>query len=105
MAARSFASWRRAKRGSDPCEEDAGRDSCAERLSAQQIVEGCRLDDETERFVCTVAEANKMSGRALMSLLKVSRTISDMDESEKVRAEHVAEALCFKLANGLGEVA
>ena len=38
-----------------------------------------------------------MSGRGLINTLKVSRTIADMEESDDVTCEHIAEALGLRM--------
>ena len=43
-----------------------------------------------------------MSGRALVSTLAVARTIADIGEREAVTVEHLAEALGFRLREGVG---
>lgn len=104
LCAQRFASWRRS------CKEDDGSGIerafsliAGKRLSSRQVIDACKLDDETRAFICEMADLSKMSGRALISLLKVGRTIADMEESIEVRTEHVAEALCFKVDDSARE--
>ena len=49
-----------------------------------------------------MADAHAMSGRALVSTLAVARTIADIGECEAVTVEHLAEALGFRLREGVG---
>ena len=37
----------------------------------------------------------KFSSRAIIKIVKLSRTIADFDESPEVRLEHLKETICF----------
>lgn len=62
------------------------------RMGIREIERYCRLDDETQRFVKTVFVRKQLSGRTYHKILKVARTIADMDESKDIRPKHIAEA-------------
>lgn len=85
MAARDFAQWRRAR------SPDGGRGDC---------VEG--LDDEPRRFMVAQAELHAMSGRAIARTLAVARTIADISESPRIECAHIAEAVNFRVRDGIG---
>ena len=55
-----------------------------------------------EGFVVTMAESNELSARALVSSLRVARTIADMDEAADVTVDHLAEAFGFRLNDCFG---
>jgi magnesium chelatase family protein len=65
--------------------------------SPAQVIASCALDNAAREFVESMAEAYSLSGRGLVSLLKVSRTIADLEQSTTVKDIHVAEALGFRL--------
>jgi magnesium chelatase family protein len=65
--------------------------------SPAQVIAACALDDAARGFVESMAEAYSLSGRGLVSLLKVSRTIANLEQSATVKDAHVAEALGFRL--------
>ncbi len=44
-------------------------------------------------------EQMKLSVRSYHRILKVSRTIADMEESEEIHAVHIAEALTYRVFN------
>ena len=50
----------------------------------------------------SMAQAYSMSGRAIMSCLGVARTIADIEESVSVKTEHLAEALGYRVREGIG---
>ncbi len=62
-------------------------------LSAAQINKYCRLGAAETRLMKTAFESLGMSGRAYHKVLKLARTIADLDGSENILAKHIAEAL------------
>ena len=55
------------------------------------------LSHEAERFLVNAASKMTISARTYFKLIKLSRTIADMEESESIEESHVAEALQYKL--------
>lgn len=41
-------------------------------------------------------ERFELSARAYHRIIKVARTIADMDGSEIIKAEHISEAICYR---------
>lgn len=71
-------------------------------LSPEEILKYCVLDGECKQAMEDAMERYGFSSRAVSSVLKVSRTIADMEESMKIKKEHVEEAIEFrKLCNSL----
>ena len=60
----------------------------------------CRLGTEEERFMNRAYDAFAMSPRGCNRTLKVARTIADLDASEEIKKEHIAEALGYRLQEG-----
>jgi magnesium chelatase family protein len=56
----------------------------------------CRLDDAGERTLEMAMRRLALSARAHDRILKVARTIADLDESEAVSAKHLAEAVQYR---------
>ena len=63
----------------------------------ETLVESCKLDTKDFEFFEDVATKNNMSGRGIMRVLKVARTIADIDTSERVSHEHLCEALTYRI--------
>jgi magnesium chelatase family protein len=56
----------------------------------------CRLDEAGERTLEMAMRRLALSARAHDRILKVARTIADLDESEAVSAKHLAEAVQYR---------
>jgi len=60
------------------------------------VEEFCRLDEAGRRLLENAMNRLQLSARAHDRILKVARTIADLDGSEHIRAEHVAEAISYR---------
>ncbi|MEK7212565.1 MAG: YifB family Mg chelatase-like AAA ATPase [Patescibacteria group bacterium] len=65
-------------------------------MSSRQTEELTNLTAEASRFIDTLDRAH-LSPRGYYRLLKTARTIADLEESEKVGPEHLAEAFSYRL--------
>lgn len=65
-------------------------------LSGTELLDACRLDLHTRQALERTARIQHLSGRGITRLLRVARTIADMDVKDRVLAEHVAEALGYR---------
>lgn len=84
LKGREFKKWRRKKHNIN-------------NSNLQSLVESCMLDDKDFNFFETVASNNHMSGRGIMRVLSVARTIADIDKSIKVNHDHLCEALNYRI--------
>ena len=66
------------------------------RMSAKQIKEFCQLDKEAENILKSAIVHLQLSARAYDKILKVARTIADLEGSESIHAQHIAEATQFR---------
>ena len=62
-------------------------------LPQQDVNYFCRLEKKEEKLMEKILKKMKLSARAYYRILKVSRTIADLDNSEKVQGIHIEEAL------------
>jgi magnesium chelatase family protein len=66
------------------------------RLAPRALRRACAMDAKGERVLRHASERLGLTARAFDRILRVSRTIADLAGSERVEAEHVAEALQFR---------
>ncbi len=69
---------------------------CNAQLTNRDVRIFCTPDPEGERLLNAAVDTMKLSMRAYQRILKVARTIADLDRSETVRAIHVAEAIQYR---------
>ena len=65
-------------------------------LEGDALMEAARPDAAGEALLIDAATKLKLSARAYHRVLKVARTIADLDRSETVMRRHIAEALSFR---------
>ena len=63
----------------------------------QYLVDSCKLKSSDFAFFEKIASSNNMSGRGIMRVLSVARTIADIEQSKHVAHEHLCEALTYRL--------
>jgi len=65
-------------------------------MNTKQLKQHCRLDDASRQIMGLAIDKMGLSARAHDRILKVSRTIADLDGMEAVTADHVAEAIQYR---------
>lgn len=69
-------------------------------MKKPQIEVSCSLGNEEQKFLKKVYENLGLSVRGYEKILKVSRTIADLDGSERIRKNHLAEAVGLRSMEG-----
>jgi magnesium chelatase family protein len=78
-------------------EKQTQRQQCSNgQLSNAQVEAFCSLSDEDENLLRLAIEKLDLSARAYHRVLKISRTIADLDDSENIQTGHIMEALSYR---------
>jgi magnesium chelatase family protein len=70
-------------------------------MSSALIKKFCVLDSESQRVLGMAVERMHLSARSYQRIIKVSRTIADLDDSEQIKKQHIAEALMYRFQEEL----
>jgi magnesium chelatase family protein len=65
-------------------------------MESRDIRKYCRLDEKSEALLALAIKQQGLSARAYDRILKVSRTIADLDCSDDIQMGHVAEAIHYR---------
>lgn len=65
-------------------------------MSSRLIRQHCRISESGQNLLRTAMESLDLSARAYDRILKVARTIADLDASDSIRTEHLAEAIQYR---------
>jgi magnesium chelatase family protein len=65
-------------------------------MTPRMIRAHCKIDTASERLLETAMQRIGLSARAYDRILKVSRTIADLEGSEKITSAHISEAVGYR---------
>ncbi len=80
--------------------ERQGTPNC--RLAGEALDRHCALADDAARFLQSATTRLGWSARGFHRVLRVARTIADLEASATVRIAHLAEAIQYRRALGAG---
>jgi len=66
------------------------------KMSPKQIRQYCKLDTDAESMLKMAMEEMGFSARAHDKILRVARTIADLDRQERISAVHISEAINYR---------
>ena len=70
-------------------------------MSSQDVKEFCKIDNQTIDILRTAVSQFQLSARSYYKILKLARTIADLEEKEIIESSHVAEALQYRPRNNV----
>lgn len=70
--------------------------TCNARITSEQLQKFCVMTDSAKCILKMAFDRIGLSARAYDRVLKVSRTIADMDNAEKIDSAHVSEAIQYR---------
>ncbi len=65
-------------------------------MGVKQIRQFCKLDEASLQLLKTAMERLNLSARAYDRILKVARTIADLEASEEINGNHISEAIQYR---------
>lgn len=69
---------------------------CNAQMSSKQLRDICKIDEAGNQLLKTAMEKLGLSARAYDRILKVARTIADLDNSVSIETSHLAEAIQYR---------
>jgi magnesium chelatase family protein len=66
------------------------------RMSSRHIRQFCAVDAESAELLEKAMDRLGLSARAHARILKIARSIADLEESPEIRSSHVAEAIQYR---------
>jgi magnesium chelatase family protein len=65
-------------------------------MGVGEIEKHCPIDETAKELLAQAMKQFQLSGRAYHRILKVARTIADLNDAEKMEVPHIAEALQYR---------
>lgn len=69
---------------------------CNAKMTPRMTKEYCVLSNEADELLKLSFESLGLSARAYDKILRIARTIADLEESENIETQHIAEALQYR---------
>jgi magnesium chelatase family protein len=73
-----------------------GKVTCNARMTTRQLKQHCKLAQDPQELIRVAMSELNLSARAYDRILKVSRTIADLDGKTEITPEHVSEAIQYR---------
>src|SRR5207249_11472122 len=70
--------------------------SCNARMTTRYLKQHCKLSQDSQDLIRVAVNELNLSDRVYDRILKVSRTIADLDDKIEISPEHVSEAIQYR---------
>jgi len=70
--------------------------NCNARMATHHLKQHCKLTHDSQELIRVAMQELNLSARAYDRILKVSRTIADLDDKIDISPEHVSEAIQYR---------
>jgi magnesium chelatase family protein len=70
--------------------------NCNARMATRQLKQHCKLGSDSHELIRVAMSELNLSARAYDRILKVSRTIADLDSADAISPDHVSEAIQYR---------
>ncbi|MGN0802997.1 MAG: ATP-binding protein, partial [Candidatus Faecivicinus sp.] len=77
-------------------ESERGNVRCNAQLDARTLAKSCTMTPEARELLLLSSERLRLSNRAYTRILKVARTIADLEGADDIAAEHISEAVQYR---------
>jgi magnesium chelatase family protein len=72
-------------------------------LNNDDLARYCSIDSQDQQFLAQAIDLLGLSARAYHRILRLSRTLADMESSETIRRNHIQEAISYRKASILNQ--
>jgi len=69
---------------------------CNAQMSSRHIKTHCKIDDASRRILESAIDKLGLSARAFNRVLKIARTIADLEGEPNILVDHISEAIQYR---------
>ena len=72
---------------------------CNARMGPEEMRKFCNLSEECADLMKQAFDTMNLTARSYDRILRVARTVADLDGSEEIEVQHIAEAIQYRTFN------